>query len=123
MVGYRDDRHRDVGLIAARADDVLSFLPARISALALAAAAPVVGGAPAVAMRTALREARSTASPNSGWPMAAAAGALGVRLEKRGHHVLGDGRDPEARDIARARRLVLAAACILTAAFVGSRRW
>ena len=59
---------------AARADDVLSWLPARITALLLAA---LHGGLPARALA---KEARKTPSPNSGWPMAAMALALGVRL-------------------------------------------
>ncbi|MBI2324743.1 MAG: cobalamin biosynthesis protein CobD [Chloroflexi bacterium] len=121
MVGYRDARHRDVGLVAARTDDLLSFVPARITALALAAAAPIVGGSPTTALRIVLRDARATASPNSGWPMAAAAGALGLGLEKVGYHRLGDGRDPGHADIARARRLALAAAALITAAFLAWR--
>jgi adenosylcobinamide-phosphate synthase len=114
MVGYRTARYAKLGAFAARLDDLASFVPARITALAIVAAAPLVGGSPRAAMRAAWCDAPSTASPNGGWPMSAAAGALGVTLEKRGHHVLGVGRAPRPADIARARTLVLAAAALAT---------
>lgn len=117
MIGYRDARYRDLGFAAARLDDVMSFIPARLTAVALAVAAPVVGASPRLALRTAWRDAGTTVSPNSGWPMAAAAGALGVRLEKRDHHRLGDGPGPGHIDIARARRLAVAAAAVATLVF------
>ena len=73
------------GKWAARADDVLSWLPARITALLVAA---LHGGLPARALA---KEARKTPSPNSGWPMAAMALALGVRLAKPGVYTLHPG--------------------------------
>ena len=73
------------GKWAARADDVLSWLPARITALLVAA---LHGGLPARALA---KEARKTPSPNSGWPMAAMALALGVRLAKPGVYILHPG--------------------------------
>lgn len=89
------------GKWAARADDALSWLPARITALLLALAA---GGVPRAAL---LREAGRTPSPNSGWPMAAMALALGVQLAKPGAYQLNAaGRAPEAGDAERAQNLV-----------------
>ena len=95
MWGYR---HMRAGLYwewagkwAARADDVLSWLPARITALLLAA---VAGG---LSLRQLWREAGRTVSPNSGWPMAAMALALGVRLRKPGSYTLHEaGAEPNA---------------------------
>jgi len=82
------------GKWAARADDVLSWLPARITAVLLAA---VAGGLSMAQLR---REARRTPSPNSGWPMAAMALALGVSLHKPGVYGLNDaGREPQALDL------------------------
>jgi adenosylcobinamide-phosphate synthase len=105
MWGYRGERQgRDwtwAGKWAARADNVLSWLPARITALLLGlqAAGAVFGRLPS--------EAGRTPSPNSGWPMAAMALALGVRLSKPGVYTLNaGGRAPAAADMARA--LVLA---------------
>lgn len=81
------------GQWAARADDALSWLPARLSASLLILAA---GGARWCRLRT---EARRTPSPNSGWPMAATALALGLRLRKPGVYALNaGGRAPTAGD-------------------------
>jgi len=109
MVGYRD-RHRLSGRAAARLDDVLGLAPARATALLIAAAAPAGGGSPRASLRTLRRDGRATASPNAGRPMAAMAGALGVRLEKPGHHVLNaGGHAPGPADIGRAVRIARAA--------------
>jgi adenosylcobinamide-phosphate synthase len=109
MIGYHG-RYEYLGKAAARLDDLLNCLPARVGAVLLAAAAPAGLGSCTRALRTALRDAQRTASPNAGWTMAAMAGALGVRLEKVGAYALGDGRIPDSVDIARAQRIVLGAA-------------
>jgi adenosylcobinamide-phosphate synthase len=108
-VGYRD-RYRLSGRAAARLDDLLGLAPARLSALLVAGGAPAGSGSPAGALRAWRRDRGATASPNAGHPMAAMAGALGVRLEKRGHHVLNaEGRPCRAADIGRAAATVRAA--------------
>lgn len=110
VLGYRTPELEWFGKAAARADDALNFVPARLSALLVALAAPAGGGDPAAALRVARRDAGLTSSPNSGWPMAAMAGALGIRLAKRGAYTLNPGgRDPRAADLRRARRIVGAA--------------
>jgi adenosylcobinamide-phosphate synthase len=117
MVGYRGELEW-LGKAAARADDALGWLPSRLSALALALAAALTAGPPAGsrALATARREGPATASPNAGRPMAAMAGALDRRLEKRGHHVLGAGRPaPGAADVRRAVALTGLAAALLGA--------
>jgi adenosylcobinamide-phosphate synthase len=97
------------GKWAARADDVLSWLPARITAVLLCG---VAGGAGWAALRT---EAARTPSPNSGWPMAAMALALGVSLRKPGVYALNaGGRAPQAQDTARAIRHAGMALLVLT---------
>ncbi|HVS44801.1 MAG TPA: adenosylcobinamide-phosphate synthase CbiB [Candidatus Dormibacteraeota bacterium] len=109
-VGYRD-RFRLGGRAAARLDDVLGLMPARLSALLVAAAVPAGGGSARAALRCWRRDHGATASPNAGHPMAAMAGGLGVRLEKRGHHVLnGGGRPCRPADVHRAVATVRAAA-------------
>jgi adenosylcobinamide-phosphate synthase len=82
MWGYRtpDLLHR--GRAAARADDVANLIPARLTALYIAARSP----RPREALRVALRDHALAPSPNGGWPMAAMAGGLGVRLAKRGSY-------------------------------------
>ena len=95
------------GKWAARADDVLSWLPARLTALLLAAFAGwPPRAAQRVPLRTLRREAARTPSPNSGWPMAAMALALGVRLGKPGVYQLhGAGRAVQAGDVQAALHL------------------
>lgn len=92
MVGYRDERYLYLGWAAARLDDLAGWLPARLSALLLAAACPLLGLGAGEAWRVALRDHGAHKSPNSAWPEAAAAGALGLRLggPNRYHGVLVD---------------------------------
>ena len=99
--GMRSGRYWQwAGKWAARADDVMSWVPARITAALLALAAR---GLP---LRPLAHEAGKTPSPNSGWPMAAMALALGVRLAKPGVYVLhSHGRVPDATDMRRAVRV------------------
>lgn len=118
MIGYRG-RYEYLGKAAARLDDLVNWLPARLSAVALAAAAPAGHGSARRALGVAVRQHRRTASPNAGWTMAAMAGALGVRLEKRGTYVLGDGPDPTPADIRRAQRIVVATAALVLALVSG----
>ncbi len=77
MIGYRNARYREFGFTAARLDDLLNWVPARIAALLLALAA---GKGMADAFRCIRRDARHHRSPNAGWPEAAMAGALDLRL-------------------------------------------
>ena len=99
--GWRGGRHWQwAGKWAARADDVLSWIPARLTAAWLAL---VAGGVPWSSL---LRDARVTPSPNGGWPMGAMALALGVRLSKPGVYQLNpQGAAPAAADLHRAVKL------------------
>lgn len=98
MWGYRD--HREwVGKWAARADDVLGFVPARLTALLL--------WRPPVGLARLRREALRTPSPNGGWPMATMALRLGVRLGKPGVFTLNAAAP--APDATALRRALLAA--------------
>ncbi|MDO9505892.1 adenosylcobinamide-phosphate synthase CbiB [Hydrogenophaga sp.] len=115
MWGYRGERSgRDwnwAGKWAARTDDVLSWLPARITGVLLG----VLGAA--VGCHTLAEQARRTPSPNSGWPMAAMALALDVRLSKPGVYELhGAGRSQEAADTVQALRLATRVVTVLTMA-------
>jgi adenosylcobinamide-phosphate synthase len=113
MLGYHTPELEWFGKSAARLDDALAYLPARCAALLIAAAAVITGDSARGSLALMISDAGITASPNAGWPMAAMAGALGVRLEKRGHYVLNaSAREPTAHDIQRARRLVLVASVI-----------
>jgi adenosylcobinamide-phosphate synthase len=99
MWGYRTPEYRFRGRVAARADDVANLIPARLTALYIAARSP----RPREALRTAARDQGQAPSPNGGWPMAAMAGALGVRLVKRGSYAFNaEAREPGTADIGRA---------------------
>jgi adenosylcobinamide-phosphate synthase len=80
LVGYKNDRYRDFGWFSARADDWANFIPARLTALLISLCALLTRLRFRHSIVIAWRDARSQPSPNSGWPEAAMAGALGVRL-------------------------------------------
>jgi adenosylcobinamide-phosphate synthase len=113
MIGHRSPRYARFGWAAARFDDVANYLAARVTAVLVAACAPVVGGSPVGALRAWRRDAARHPSPNAGVVEAAFAGALGVRLggptqyahELEIRPTLGDGPPPQLSDLARAVRL------------------
>jgi len=117
MIGYKKPGLKELGYAGARLDDLANWIPARLSIILIALARP--RGARS-AIRAALKYHSATPSPNSGWPMAAAAGRLGSRLEKPGQYILlGENPDPETRDIFRATGLIQSAiALTLAAAFI-----
>lgn len=81
MIGHLNDRYRDYGWAAAKLDDVLNWIPARLTAIFITMACFFVPGAsPSKAWATARRDAKKHDSPNAGWPEAAFAGALGFQL-------------------------------------------
>jgi adenosylcobinamide-phosphate synthase len=105
MIGHRTPRHEDFGNFAARLDDVVNLIPARLTAILIAAAALSKR-----AVNCALNDAPSHRSPNAGWPEGAMAGALGVRLSGPrvyGSHISqepwlnGTAPDPTANDLQR----------------------
>ena len=88
VVGYHG-KYEYLGKFASRLDDVLNFIPARLTALLLVLATFLSRRDGRTSWRVALTEHAKTESPNAGWPMAAIAGALNVQLEKTGHYKLG----------------------------------
>lgn len=88
MIGYHGE-YEYLGKFAARLDDVLNYIPARVTAFLVVAVAFLFGRG-RNAGRILRRDHGQTESPNAGWPMSAMAGALGVRLEKIGFYWLGD---------------------------------
>jgi adenosylcobinamide-phosphate synthase len=93
MIGYHGE-YEYLGKFAARLDDVLNFIPARLSGLLLVAAAFLLRIGGKKAWQVMLRDHANTESINAGWPMSAAAGALRTRLEKVGHYRLGNANNP-----------------------------
>jgi adenosylcobinamide-phosphate synthase len=137
MIGHRDERHKAFGWAAARFDDLVNLPASRFAALWLILAAALTSGASARdAARAIWRDASRHRSPNAGWPEAAMAGALGLKLA--GPRVYGETlvddvfmgsgrREADAADIRRALRLFTRACAIqagtLAAAAVWALRW
>lgn len=122
MIGYRDARYLWFGRGAARLDDMVNYLPARLAGVLLCLAA---GSKSAAAFRIMRRDASRHRSPNAGWPEAALAGALGLALAGPRQYAsgavedawIGDGqRTAGAGDIRRAQGLYLRAGGVLAAA-------
>jgi adenosylcobinamide-phosphate synthase len=80
MIGHKHGYYRDFGWAAARLDDILNWIPARLTAALASLLAPLAGGSIWEAWTTAWRDAPKQPSPNSGWPEGAFAGALGIEL-------------------------------------------
>ncbi len=131
MIGHMSERHRAFGWAAARLDDLVNLPASRLTGLMFVVAAAMVPGASAPsAWRAFRRDARLHRSPNAGWPEAAMAGALGLRLA--GPRIyggvlvddawMGDGRpEATARDIDRALVIyrVAFAGTLVTMAAIG----
>ncbi|BAW30776.1 probable cobalamin biosynthesis protein CobD [Methanothermobacter sp. MT-2] len=90
MVGYKDEENRSIGWFPARADDILNYIPARITGFLIVIAAFILRMDWKDSLKLMLRDGKLTPSPNSGYPMAAAAGALQIALEKPGVYKIGD---------------------------------
>lgn len=88
MMGYHGE-YEYLGKFASRLDDVLNFVPARLTVLLLVLATLLSKGNVSASWQVAFSDHSKTESPNAGWSMAAVAGALNVQLEKVGHYKLG----------------------------------
>jgi adenosylcobinamide-phosphate synthase len=133
MIGHLSPRYRAFGWAAARLDDLVNLPAARLTALLIALGAVLTPGAsPGNALSTAWRDARSHRSPNAGWPEAAMAGALGLRLagprvyggEPVADAWMGQGRaDATASDIEEALALYRRACLVAMALVAGAYAW
>lgn len=122
MVGYKNERYLDFGRTAAKLDDALNFIPARLCAWVMIFAARLCGMDAGNALRIYRRDKRNHASPNSAHTEAAMAGALRVRLAGDAYYFgklckkpyIGDAQRPiEAADILRAHKLLYVTAYLL----------
>ena len=123
MIGHRNDRFEAFGKVAARLDDVANLIPARLTGLLLALAST----RPRAALACMRREARAHRSPNAGWPEAALAAGLGVRLSGPRLYgtviadepwLNGTAPDPSPQDMTRALRLYLRAMGLMALALL-----
>lgn len=130
MVGYKNDRYRYFGTAAARMDDLVNFIPARLSALLMTAASKLCGLDWKNAWRIFRRDRYNHASPNSAQTESVMAGALDLQLAGDAYYfgklvkkkTIGDLIRPvEAEDIRRADRLMLVTAVLAALLFTGLR--
>lgn len=90
MIGYKNPKNIKIGWFPAKLDDILNYLPARITGILIVMAAFILKLNWRNSYKIMIRDANKTPSPNSGYPMAAAAGALDIQLIKPGYYILGD---------------------------------
>ena len=128
MVGYKNDKYLYFGRFAAKLDDVVNFLPARLSGVLMVLASGLSGFDRANAWKIFRRDRKNHASPNSAQTEAVMAGALRIQLagdawyfgKKHEKPTIGDPIRPvEIADIARANRLLYAASALGMIVFNG----
>ncbi|MFZ8804483.1 MAG: cobalamin biosynthesis protein [Candidatus Calescibacterium sp.] len=119
MVGYKNEKYRFVGFISAKFDDILSFIPARISFAFILIAAFILRKNIKDIIKTFLRFRRATQSPNSYIPITAFSGALKIKLEKINYYSIGDFELPKSENkIKEAIQLMLTSALLFSIFFV-----
>lgn len=130
MIAYKNDKYLRFGRVAARLDDVVNFIPARISGLCLIIAAFFLKLDYRKAAKVFIRDRLNHSSPNAGHTEAATAGALGIRLGGPALYFdkivekpyLDDGGDePVPEDIKKTNTLIIAGSAIFSIVFVGLR--
>ena len=123
MLGYRTEELEYFGKSAARLDDILNFIPARIAAVLLSSALYFQGHSGYKGLQVALTSHYLLSSPNAGWTMATVAGGLNLRLDKRDVYCLNpSGRAAQASDITRVQRLVVVVTALSLVATLGFSR-
>ena len=106
MVGYKTDELIDIGFVPAKIDDILNYIPSRIAGLFVVLSAFCLNFDYKNSYKILKRDARNCPSPNSGFTMASAAGALNIQLIKLDTYILGDNnKNIETSDIGRAVKL------------------
>lgn len=130
MIGYKNERYRELGQFAAKLDDVMNFIPSRLTAVIMIFSAFILGLNGRGAFRIWRRDRLKHASPNSAQTESAAAGALGLRLAGDAYYFgelhkkpyIGDPvREIEPRDITRVNRLMYLTSAITALIFFGVR--
>ena len=106
MVGYKNVEYKNIGWFSANLDTIANYIPARVTAYLMVAAAYLLHEDWRESYRILQRDKHKTASPNAGYTISAMAGALNIQLEKQGHYTLGDDHGILAEHIMRALRVM-----------------
>ena len=119
MVGYKTDELIDIGFVPAKIDDILNYIPSRIAGLFVVLSAFCLNFDYKNSYKILKRDARNCPSPNSGFTMASAAGALNIQLIKLDTYILGDNnKNIETSDIGRAVKLSKLAIFLFTVTII-----
>lgn len=96
MIGYHNEKYEYFGKFAARLDDVVNFVPARLTAILILFSSLFIKNSSSInSLNTMLRDNAKTSSINGGWPIAAMAGALNISIIKSGYYSIGEDIDKE----------------------------
>jgi adenosylcobinamide-phosphate synthase len=106
MVGYKNPENKNIGWFSANLDTIANWLPARLTAYLMVAAAFLLGENWRESWRILQRDKHKTASPNAGYTISAMAGALNIQLEKQGYYALGDDHGIGAEHIGKALKMM-----------------
>jgi adenosylcobinamide-phosphate synthase len=106
MVGYKNEENKNIGWFSAKLDTITNYIPARLTAYLIVAAAFLLRENWRESWRILQRDKRKTVSVNAGWTISAMAGALNTQLEKPGHYALGDDHGITPQHIDRALRVM-----------------
>jgi adenosylcobinamide-phosphate synthase len=112
-LGFKTSEYIRVGRASAYADTALNYIPARLAALTIALTAHITRGSPGKALEAVRLWRHATESRNAGYPLSAAAGALGVCLEKPGHYKINPGAPCPTPGSIRGARILLWANTII----------
>ncbi|MCW4003421.1 MAG: cobalamin biosynthesis protein [Candidatus Bathyarchaeota archaeon] len=112
MVGYKTAEYKNIGWFSAKLDTLTNYVPARLTAYLMVAAAFLLREDWRESWRILQRDKHKTASPNAGYTISAMAGALNVQLEKQGYYTLGDDHGISAEHIPKALRVMTVTAAI-----------
>jgi adenosylcobinamide-phosphate synthase len=132
MTGHRNERYRKFGWASARIDDAANFFPARLTALLLWIAAAALRYNTRRAIAATIHDARLQPSPNAGYPEAAVAGALGIRLGGLNYYqgvashkpFLGEaGRAPDLAAYSQTRVLLYGSSLLMVLGIAGAMPW
>jgi adenosylcobinamide-phosphate synthase len=112
MVGYKNAEYKNIGWFSAKLDTIANYIPSRLTAYLMVAAAFLLREDWRESERILQRDKHKTASPNAGFTISAMAGALNIQLEKQGYYTLGDDHGIAPDHIPRALRVMTATAVL-----------
>ena len=112
MVGYKNAEFKNIGWFSAKLDTIANYIPSRLTAYLMVAAAVLLREDWRESYRILQRDKHKTASPNAGYTISAMAGALNIQLEKQGYYTLGDDHGIAAEHIPRALRVMTTTAVL-----------